>query len=268
MAITGTDDYLAGLLPAYSYTKTSFTGEAAGVPFSSFYTAGKPGAANPTASGLSGSAPSAYAGQLSVPATVAGAAVYLADFTVSQGGNVGAVSFCDRLWHNSGVVVTTTTAQTVTSTTFGARDYSGSTAGVDVLIAVEVTTATTNAGAFTNMTMSYTNSSGTSGRTATMTSFPATAVAGTFLPFSLQAGDAGVRSVQSITLGTSLVTGAISLVAYRVIATVGTPIASVASSLPPGSPRRLYDDAVPFLVYDLTGTAGGVVSGTYQYCQT
>jgi hypothetical protein len=50
-----------------------------------------------------------------------------------------------------------------------------------------------------------------------MASFPATAVAGTLVPFQLATGDRGVQSVQSVTLGTSYVAGAISLVLFRII---------------------------------------------------
>lgn len=267
MPITSTDTYLAGLLPTYGLVKASFTGEAAGVQFSPFYTPGNPGAAAAPSPGVNGAALTSYAGQLNFPASVTNKSVYLADLTVSQGGNVGAVYLCDRLWHNSGLTVTTTGAQAITFPTLPSRDFSGSTAGVDVLLGIEVSTATTNVGAVTNMTCSYTDSSGNSGATGTVTSFPATSVAGTFVPFNLAAGDVGVRSVQSVTFGTSLGGGAVHLVAYRVIAVLGTPVASVAASPPPAMPRRMYDNSVPFLLYDTVGTAGGVVSGSYQYCQ-
>jgi hypothetical protein len=50
-----------------------------------------------------------------------------------------------------------------------------------------------------------------------MPSFPATAVAGTLVPFQLATGDRGVQSVQSVTLGTSYVAGAISLLLFRIV---------------------------------------------------
>jgi hypothetical protein len=272
VTIQSTDDYLAGLLPAYSLLKTSFTAEAAGVMFSPFYTAGNPGAAaaptglNGAALAMSGSTVG-YAGQLPFPAAVSGDAIYCADLTVSQGGNVGAVYLCDRLWHN-GTIATTTGAQAITFPTLPARDFSGSTAGVDVMLGIEVSSATGNGSAITNMTATYTDSDGNTGQTATVTSFPATAVAGTFVPFNLAAGDRGVRAVTSFNNGTTLSSGTVHLVAYRVIAVVGTPVASVGVSLPPAMPRRMFDNSVPFLLYDMVGTAGGVVSGTLQYCQT
>ena len=43
----------------------------------------------------------------------------------------------------------------------------------------------------------------------------------------VQAGDLGVQSVQSITLGTSLVTGAVSLILYRLIDAIFIGISAV-----------------------------------------
>ena len=119
------------------------------------------------------------------------------------------------------------------------------------MVGIEVSTATTNAGAITNTTLTYTNSAGTAGRTGTISSFPATAVAGTFVPFSLQAGDDGVRSIQTLTLGTSYGGGTIHLVAYRVLAgPLSVMTANGSDSLDfagTGLPRN-YDNTVPQLL--------------------
>lgn len=271
MAITSTDDYLAGLLAPYSFWKTSFTGEAGGEYFSPFYVAGNPGAATAPSPGLAGAALTSYAGQLPFPTTAVGDTTYLADLAAAQGANIGGILLCDRLWHNSGLTQTLTTAETINSVAWPARDYSLSTAGVDVMVGLEVSTATTNGGAITNSVLSYTDSDGNSGNTATLTSFPATAVAGHFSIFSLAAGDKGVRSIQTFTKNTSYGGGTMHLVAFRVLAALGTPVANTMAQLPPASPRRMADSnsaAVPFLLYLLTGTAGGAVSGTIQYCST
>lgn len=267
MAITGVDTALAGLLPPYSIWKTSFTGEAAGEWFSPFYTAGNPGAATPPGTGQNGAALSAYAGQLPFPVAVAGTNVYLADLTAVAGSNVGCVALCDRLWHNSGYTMTTTGAQLTTFPGLPSRDYSGGTNGVDVMLGLEVSTVTGNAGAVTTITASYTDSDGAAGNTATITSFPATAVPGHFSIFNLAAGDKGIRSLQSISLGTSLVSGAIHAVLFRVVAMIGTPVPNTAVSMPLTTPRRMYDQSVPMLLYGLSGTAGGAVAGTLQYTQ-
>jgi hypothetical protein len=160
------------------------------------------------------------------------------------------VELFDLLWYNTGLVVTTLTAQAITmpATSIPARDSAGTTNGEDWLAGIYVTTATTNAGAIANTTMSYTNSEGTAGRTATMAAFPATAVIGTFVPFELAAGDRGIRSIQSVTLGTSYVAGALSVMLYRTITCVPNPLANVG-----GIMNKLTDDPTGTRLYN--GTA-------------
>lgn len=269
MAITSMDGIVVGLQSPNPILKTSFTGQAAGSYFTPFYTPGIPGAAAAPSPGLAGASLTSYAGQISFPSPISGQTVYLAGMDVGCSANVGCVLLCDRLWHNSGFTVTTTTAQTVTSSAWPARDANGSTNGTNVIIGMEVRTATTNAAPITNTTMSYTNSAGTAGQTGTITSFPANAVAGTFVPFNLAAGDVGVRSVQNVTLGTSYVTGSIGLVAYRIIAIAGIPTPNVTTKtdlVQLGFPT-MYDNSVPFLLYGLTGTAGGTFNGSVVFAQ-
>ncbi len=268
MAITNLDGVIAGLQPVQPVLKSSFTGQAAGAFFSSFYLAGLPGAAAAPSPGINGSTLTSYTGQIPFPATGVGN-TYLASMDVTGTANVGGVLLCDRLWHNSGTVVTTTTAQAISIGILPARDQNGTTNGAGIQLAVEVTTATTNGAPVTNMTASYTNQSGTSGRTATVTSFPANAVAGTFVPFNLAAGDTGMRSIQSITLGTSLVSGAISLVMYRVIAAIPCPLdnATAGQDFAQLGLPLMYNNSVPWMVYMLTGTAGGQVVSTINYTQ-
>jgi hypothetical protein len=169
----------------------------------------------------------------------------------------------DYMWVNTGLVVTTTTAQAITPATLPARDATGTTNGEDVMAGILVTTATTNAGAITNMTMSYTDSDGNAGNTATIASFPATAVAGTLIPFQLAAGDKGVRSVQSVTLGTSLVTGAVSLVLYRIVAGVPQTLANTGGTLQVDSPInvRLYNGVCLIPIYQATIASGVTLVG-------
>jgi len=155
--------------------------------------------------------------------------------------------FFDVLWVNSGIVVTTTTAQAITTPTLPARDVDGTTAGEGCTIALLVTTALTNAAANAGITVSYTNSKGVASRTATLSAIagsqlPATAVVGTIVWFQLEAGDTGVRSIQSITLKTSLLTGAVSLMICRDISTIGTSVVNVSTPKLIGSPGiRLYN---------------------------
>lgn len=151
--------------------------------------------------------------------------------------------FFDVLWVNSGLVVTTTTAQSITTPTLPARDVNGTTNGEGCMIGLLFTAAATNAALITNTTVSYTNSAGVAGRTATLQNLvgaciPATPVIGTLVWFSLQAGDTGVRSIENITLNTSLVTGSISLFIARDVASIGNSVAYIPSG------RKLADPGV------------------------
>ena len=143
------------------------------------------------------------------------------------------VMIADVVWVNTGIVVTTTTAQTITSPTFPARDLNGSTAGEGYIIGLVTTVANTNAAAIANTTVTYTNSAGTGSRTATLLAvagdqIPPSPVLGTTVWFQLAAGDKGVQSIQSITLGTSLVAGSVSLIVARPITLIATSAVNVA----------------------------------------
>lgn len=132
----------------------------------------------------------------------------------------------DLLWANGGISPTTTTAQAITTPTFPARDANGSTngAGLELWLADFSATAS-NASPITNTAASYTNSAGTAGRTATIASVPATLTAGSLMKFQLQGDDVGVRSVQSLTLGTSWGLGTPCLMVMRRLADVPVPAA-------------------------------------------
>ena len=156
--------------------------------------------------------------------------------------------FFDCLWVNSGIVVTTTTAQAIVTPTLPARDVNGSTNGEGLMSGLLFTAAATNAAAIgVGSSVTYTNSVGTAGRSATMqsqvgTQIPATPVIGTIVWYQLQAGDRGVRSIESITLGTSLVTGSVSLLIARQVAMIGTTVVNVAASKKIDTPGvRLYN---------------------------
>ena len=171
---------------------------------------------------------------------------YLVDFTMAAS-STGVGMLIDVLWVNTGLVVTQATAQSVGSVAFPARDVNGSTNGEGVDVAILVTSATTNAGAITNTTLDYTDSDGNNLQTGTISSFPATCTAGSFVPFQLASSDRGVRSIQNITLGTSYGGGSISLIAYRVLAMVPLASAWINGKVEIPSPGiRLYDGTCMF----------------------
>lgn len=157
----------------------------------------------------------------------------------------------DIIWYNTGLAVAAG-AQAIVSPAFGARDVNGSTNGEGIGVAVYALTALGNAAAVATSTVSYTNSAGTAGRTATFSGAvgfqsPATPVIGTFMPFTLQAGDTGVRSIQSFNTGTTYTSGTMMLIAYRPIALDGVAVAnmpsgSLVSRLPLNPGIRVYND--------------------------
>jgi hypothetical protein len=271
VAITNMDQLIAGMSRyPRTYGKDTASNEAAGIPHTPWYATGITGAGAAPGGALNGAnfTGPTLAGQIQMPAAVSGQLVYLARWGMVHTGGLGHAWLVDKQWGNV-PVVTTTGAQAITQPTLPARDNSGSTNGDGVMLALECSSATGNAGAITNTTVSYTNSAGTAGRTATLTSYPATAVAGTWVPLSLQAGDVGVRSVQSITLGTSYVSGAIHLVAFRLVAELEAPTANIGASKSFTGLNLPYvpDTSVLQLVYWPTGTTVGTVSGSLSYAQ-
>jgi hypothetical protein len=268
VAITTLDGLLAGFQEPNFFEKIGGTTEGAGILQSLLYTAGIPGSGVAPTSAIGGDALTSYPGQIPYANPGAGNG-YLARLSVNST-QIGRLMIADRLWHNASITPSTTTAQTVTSATFPARDRGGTTDGDGVLVGIEVSTATTNASAVTNTTMSYTNSGGTSSRTAAIPSFPATAVAGTFVPFRLDAGDVGVRSIQSLTLGTSYAPSgspAIHLVAYRILGMIDVPFTNSGAALDAiqlGMPR-LFDNTVPFLLWQPNGSTAATIRGSASF---
>lgn len=199
----------------------------------------------------------------------ASGSMYLTDASVVSG-TAHYHTFFDILWVNSGLTVTTTTEQAITSGAMPARDLNGSTDGQGLMIGLLVTAATTNAGAITNMTVNYTNSDGTAARTATVSAvagsqFPITAVVGTVIWFNLAAGDRGVRSIQGITLGTSLVTGSVSLFVARLVWGGSGPAANIGSAAGAGIQNpgvRLYNGTALLHAYLSSATTATNVAAT------
>jgi hypothetical protein len=145
---------------------------------------------------------------------------YINIWNGSNGSHGAGLKFIDIVWINTGINVTTLTAQTTTTPTLPARDNNGSSNGDGYQVALMTTAANTNATAIANTTISYTDSDNNAGNTgifqaAAPFQAPATPVLGTFVPFSLAAGDRGVRALTSITLATSYATGSLSEVIYR-----------------------------------------------------
>lgn len=227
----------------YNFRKQGSGAEIAGSGSTYFSSAGYPGAWFPGTPGLAGRACSGSSpldsGSIQIPNYPG---QYLQSFTAAST-VLNSFEVIDVLWTNSGIVHTTTTLQTISSSTFPARDLYGSNSGYGLQVGLLITTATTNATANTTAVLQYTNQDGVPNRWASVSSsnslsfIPATAVAGFMVPFNLQAGDEGIRSIQGITLGTSLVAGTSSLVVYKPLLSVGCPVINTAFTTkvePPG----------------------------------
>lgn len=266
MAITTLDGAIAGMKAPRHIAKALTGTLVAGRPVTLWGLAGRPGAGayNGTLNGVTLSSP--QNGQLPFTNPVSGN-TYLAKLAAAAT-QPGLLVLADRLWHNGGFTITSTAAQNITSPTWPARDAAGSTDGDGVLLAVEVS-ALVGAAAPT-ITISYTNQAGTAGRSATnIIATNNSAIAGTMYEIGLQAGDTGVRSVQSLTLSASQISGTINLVAYRILATVELPIAGIPQAvdvLTAGMPR-LFDSSVPYLYFVPSTTTTSSIVGNVIFTQ-
>lgn len=120
---------------------------------------------------------------------------------LGQVSNAGTGMLYDRLLHTGGLSGIVTTAQTVNSVALPARAGGGD--GVEVWVEIHTATGAT----LVTVTVSYTNEAGVAGRTGTSSIGAGSQAAGLlFSPLALQAGDKGVRSIQSATLSASTLT--------------------------------------------------------------
>jgi hypothetical protein len=262
--ITTTSGIVAGLKPSVPLIKSAFTGEAAGQWHNLGVVSGNPGPWTLGSPGMAGVAvvANALGGALRFDNPVTGEA-RLAKLMAALGANVAALMLFDLLWYQSGIAETTTGAQTINSVALPARDINGAVSGDGVEAWLHASTATGNGGAIGNTSISYTNQGGTAARTGNLVySFPASAEVGTMVPFSLEGSDRGVRSIQTVSLGTSYVSGQVELLALRRIATVyGSGVFDWAAL---GFPRCHNDSAIYAAVL-LTGTAAGALNAEANF---
>lgn len=269
MAITNIDGVIAGFQAPRFFTKALSGTLVAGRPYSYWGTAGAPGAGSydTTLNGVNLSSTSSLVnGQIPHYNPGSGNA-YLARFA-AQSNQAGLLLLCDRLWHNGGYTITSTSAQNSTTPTWEARDVNGATSGAGVYLGLEISSAT-GAGTPT-VTIAYTNSSGTASRSATnVDSTVASSAAGTFYRIGLQAGDVGVQSVQSLTLSATWTSGTMNLVAYRIIAALelcADQTSGAIDCLTSGMPQ-IYNGTVPFLIFVPSTTTTNSLWGTYTETQ-
>lgn len=269
MTITTIDQAILGTKPIEYFHNVVSGTLVAGRPFCPLMSAGIPGAATVPTPGMSGATlDRTLSGALAFPATQASQSIHLANFIASTSANTGVLMLVDFLWWNSGISLTSTSAQTINSVTWPARDDNESTNGAGVFVGLFITTGT-GAGTPT-LTLGYTNQAGTAGRTAnTLQATAASSALGTFYQFALQAGDTGVRSIQTYQQSATWTSGVVHLVAYRIIATLdivssGQP---EALNILTGGLPRAWDATCPVLVYIPASTTTTSIYGALTWTQ-
>ena len=118
--------------------------------------------------------------------------------------------------------------------------------------------------------MTYTNSAGTGSRTSTnVITTVAASNPGLFYVMGLQAGDVGVRSIQSFQLSASWVTGAMHLVAFRILATVEVTDEGLIKQADALTSNfvRMYDNTVPFVLWVAESTTASFANAVIDYAQ-
>lgn len=173
------------------------------------------------------------------------------------------IGLWDRLVGVSGIAVNSTGNKTINSTAL-TRYTDG--AGVQVFL--EITTAGTTTAPIISMN-SYTNQAGTATRAGATITFPAVnSVANTLVgPMPLQAGDTGVRSVETLNVATAGGgSGVVNVILVKPLVSIGqigtTPFERL-SPRPYHAPVRLFDGATVMVAQREAGASGGNLIGIY-----
>lgn len=274
MAITTLDGIFAGLRQPVRIAKAVTATLVAGRPASLWPLGGTPGAGSQdnTLNGV----------VLTSSTTIPNGAIahydpgsgnsYLA-FLEAIATQAGVLEVRDRIWHNGGYTITSTSAQNSTTPTWPSRcptsgtDDTAATTGNGVRLALEVSAAT-GAGTPT-ITCAYTNDAGTATRSGTnIQATVASSAIGAVYDIGWQAGDTGVRSLQSTTLSATWTSGTMNMVAYRLLARIPLQ-ALIPNQLDAltGAGTRLYNGVVPWLVFIPNTTTATLVTGTYTETQ-
>lgn len=253
-----------GMRPAEWVQKAAIA-TTAGRPASLWGVAGTmgPGGYSNTLDGVSLTGP--VAGQIPFENATAPATARLATF-LANASQSGTMLLVDRLWHNGGITITSTAVQNIVSPAWPARDRNGSADGEGVFLGFEVSVVT-GAGTPT-ATIGYTNSSGVAGRSATnLDPTAASSAVASFFRIGRQAGDSGVRSVQSIQLSATWTSGTINLVAYRPIMSTRITSANVEGAIDAltGGLQRMYDGSCPYLIFLPAASATVQTSATVVF---
>jgi hypothetical protein len=269
---TTLDTIAAGFQMPQPYIKSGGT-MAAVAPmraYTPWYTGGNPGASAANAIGVNGQAVTpglgaSVDGRIRRTNPVAPKNAYLGrmNFGVNVAGNLWLI---DRMWQNSGLSPTLTTAQAITPAALPARDINLSANGAGVMAGLEWS-ATGGAGTPV-CTLTYTDQDGNAGASGTLTGVTTPGV-GTMEIFQLAAGDTGVRAPTSFIQSATRTSGTFHLVLFRLIAAMEVPVGAggnAIDALTSGLPRIIDDSTLQILWFPQSTTAVGW-NGNYTETQ-
>jgi hypothetical protein len=254
MAITTLDGYIASAKQRVAHLKTASRTAVAAQPFSVFDLAGSPGAGvlaiGNTANGVVPT--DAVAGYPVINAFGGGAVGYLS--RVEYGSSVaGRLELFDRVFAAGAYAFnanTTLTAQPSYAARIPGADYTGTELWIE-----QVTAGT----GVQSVDIGYTNHAGTAGRSTGVTAAPAAAIVGRCWRVRLQAGDAGIQSIQSV-VGSVATIGTFNVMVLRRLWSSRVRTANdggIADMLSTGLPVVFADSAFYVLVLP-DSTATGV----------
>lgn len=196
MAITTLDGLIGAASQRVSYLKTATRTTIAGLPYSVFDLAGNPGAGTlAVGNTTTGIVPTgAIAGYPVINAFAGGATGYLAG--VQFGSSVACRLVTYDCLFSAGAFAFNAAATLSTQPSYSGRVPSGGTDFTNTEIWIETVTAFTGNPSFA---ITYTNQAGVAGRTTGTVASGAALAIGRMYLMPLQAGDAGIQKIESVT---------------------------------------------------------------------
>lgn len=178
--------------------------------------------------------------------------------------NANGILLYDRLWHAGNISLGSGAQQVITLGSALTR-YAN---GIEVEIAIEITTAA-GTGAKT-MSIEYTNTDNVTGRTATI-SIDASAPINRVYFATLQAGDRGVKSIESVTMTGTLNTGVANILLFMDIDSSNTisstDVIKDLITQYPSLPNIVDNACLSFYILAST-TTSGAIRGKLLFCES
>lgn len=268
MSITTLDQLLSGMLPPYSFIKVALGTPVVGSYYDLWLASGQPSAGTAISAILPRGifytcSSSQVQGQIPFQNPPDGDTTYLARF-VANANTTGTLILADRIWADSLSIISTTS----TNVYSGAFSRSAGTGGGDSSgtgIQVAITAYTTLGATASTPKITVINSDGTGDTYTAAMAMPATAAAGTFIPFicTTTRGSKGIQSVSIFHNFATKTSGTWGLVAYRPLVRVGCVAAGIdnaVDAITSGFPK-LFPNSVPFLIWQAGTTTVPTITG-------